>query len=187
MSRALAAALLLAAGGAANATSLTPEDAFFNGLSALCGKAFEGRIVANTPASAQPDPFDGKRLVMHVSECTRDEIRIPFHVGEDRSRTWIVTRHAAGLRLKHRHLHADGTPDKVTMYGGDSAGFASHDRVSFPADADSKAMFEREGMAVSMDNTWSLGHVAGKVFTYELTRPGREFRVEFDLTREVAP
>ena len=187
MSRVLVGACLLAGSSLAAATSLTPRDAFFNGLGALCGKAYEGRIVANTPASAQPDPFEGKRLVMHVRDCSTDEIRIPFSVGEDRSRTWIVTRHADGLRLKHQHLHADGTPDKVSLYGGDTADSGSSRLQSFPADAESKAMFEREGMAVSVGNTWSLGHVPGKTFTYELTRPGREFRIEFDLSRDVAP
>ena len=189
MSRALALATCLLAFGSApaTATSLSPQDGFFNGLRALCGKAYEGRIVSNTGSTTQPDPFEGKRIVMHVRDCSRDEIRIPLSVGEDRSRTWIVTRHATGLRLKHQHLHADGTPDKVTMYGGDSDATGSLQLQHFPADAESKAMFEREGMKVSVDNTWSLGHAPGKSFTYALTRPGREFRLEFDLSREIAP
>ena len=94
-----------------------PRDHFAR-LSALCGKAFEGRIVS--PPVAADASFAGKRLVMHVRECTADTIRIPFHVGDDRSRTWVVTRTATGLRLKHDHRHRDGSEDKVTQYGGDS-------------------------------------------------------------------
>ena len=48
---------------------------------------------------------------MHVRECSEDAIRIPFHVGEDRSRTWVVTRTANGLRLKHDHRHEDGSEE----------------------------------------------------------------------------
>src|SRR3712207_8407608 len=60
------------------------------------------------PISPSPD-FAGKRLVMHVRDCSPNEVRIPFHVGEDRSRTWIVTRTAAGLRLKHDHRDRKST------------------------------------------------------------------------------
>lgn len=187
MKRVLATASLLASVGLACAgTPVAPQQEFFDGLLALCGKAYEGSIVANLPTPAQADPFEGQRLVMHVRDCSAGEIRIPFSVGEDRSRTWILTRQPAGLRLKHQHLHADGTPDAVTMYGGDTFDAGTNAMQRFPVDAESKAMFEREGLAVSATNTWSLGHVPGRTFTYELTRPGREFRVEFDLTREVA-
>src|SRR3546814_4385617 len=58
----------------------------------------------------------GKAMVMHIRHCTNDRIEIPFHIdglgpngGWDRSRTWIVSRTGAGLRLKHDHRHADGT------------------------------------------------------------------------------
>ena len=78
-----------------------------------------GRITANEPATPN-DPFDGKTLVMHVRSCTPGELRIPFHVGEDHSRTWVLTRTTSGLRLKHDHRHADGTEDVLTMYGGNT-------------------------------------------------------------------
>ncbi len=99
----LAFAALSVAGCATSsmgASSKVPADAFLSALQGQCGKAYAGRITANQPASATPDPFEGKTLVMHVRGCddpTR-EIRIPFHVGDDRSRTWVVTRTATGLR-----------------------------------------------------------------------------------------
>src|SRR5690606_8375018 len=98
----------------------TPASAFMASLAPLCGKAFAGKVVADTPAPTGPDAFAGKPLVMHVRECSADEIRIPFHVGDDRSRTWVLTPTDIGLRLKHDHRHEDGSDDAITMYGGDT-------------------------------------------------------------------
>lgn len=163
-----------------------PQAEFWGALGVLCGKSFEGRIAAKTGGGSGPDPFEGKRLVMHVRQCSEGEVRVPFHVGEDRSRTWVFTKTASGLRLKHDHRHEDGSPDKATMYGGDTSGPGSAERQSFPADAHSKEMFVRDAIPQAVENVWVVGLVPSKTFSYALTRPGREFRVEFDLTREVA-
>jgi hypothetical protein len=176
----LAAAL---AGCATPRPAETSQDRFFARLSALCGKAFEGRV-ASPPVEAD-SAFAGKQLVMHVRGCTADEIRIPFHVGEDRSRTWVVTRTAAGLRLKHDHRHEDGSEDKLTQYGGDTAGEGTEERQEFPADAYSKALFVRENIPASTANVWAMEAGTG-LFAYELRRPGRYFRVEFDPGRPIA-
>ena len=178
---------LAALAACANIAPPPPADAFFTRLHALCGRAFEGRVVSDDPNDAS---FAGKRLVMHVRECSPGELRIPFHVGDDRSRTWIVSRTANGLRLKHDHRHEDGSPDELTMYGGDTAAAGTAARQSFPADAESVALFTRTNRAVSNDNIWAL-EVDGRTFAYELRRPpipgGRFFRVEFDLGRPVSP
>ena len=166
------------------------SEAFLAALSELCGKAFAGRIVANEPAAAPgapPDPFEGKALVMHVRECTPGEFRVPFHVGDDHSRTWVITRTAGGgLRLKHDHRHEDGTPDVLTMYGGDTTSPGTAVRQEFPVDAESKALFERQGLKASMTNVWAIELEPDRRYVYELARPGRLFRVEFDLTEPVA-
>lgn len=167
------------------APSNTPADAFLSKLRPLCGKAFAGRIVADTPAPTGADPFVGKPLVMHVRECGADEIRIPFHVGEDRSRTWVLTRTASGVRLKHDHRHQDGTSDVLTMYGGDTATPGTAERQDFPVDADSIALFRANDRAASVTNVWAM-EVTPTRFAYELRRPGRHFRVEFDLTQPIA-
>lgn len=166
----------------------TPADRFLSAIAAHCGKAYVGRIVANRPVPATPDAFDGKMLVMHVRGCDQpaQRIEIPFHVGEDRSRTWVLARTAGGLRLKHDHRHADGSPDVVTMYGGETVDPGTPTRQAFPVDAGSIAMFRREGLAASVENTWTM-EIQPAMFAYELTRPnGRRFRVEFDLSRPVA-
>jgi hypothetical protein len=184
----LATAALLAAGLAAAQEGARPHpaDAFLAHLAAHCGQAFAGRIVANEPVQAD-DPFDGKALVMHVRECSAGEVKVPFHVGEDHSRTWVLTRTETGLRLKHDHRHEDGSEDAVTMYGGDTATEGSAVRQEFPVDAYSIEMFRREGLDVSVANTWAMEIEPGARFLYELSRPtGRLFRVEFDLATPVA-
>lgn len=162
------------------------RDAFFERLTMLCGHAFEGRITADEPTASAADPFHGQRLVMHVRECSAQEIRIPFHVGGDRSRTWVVSRTGTGLRLKHDHRLLDGSEDPITQYGGDTADEGTASRQTFPADAESKAMFSRNDMAVSNTNAWAIELEPGETFTYELARPQRLFRVGFDLSTPVA-
>ena len=186
------AAALLASCAATPAAAPDPQGAFMARLSALCGKAFAGRITGSEPAGADAD-MAGKPLVMHVRSCARDRIEIPFHVGTDRSRTWVITRTGTGLRLKHDHRHEDGSADKVTMYGGDTAASGTAGRQDFPVDAESIANFRANGLDRSVTNMWSVevsdARDAKPVFVYELRRPAgptaRLFRVEFDLTQTV--
>lgn len=157
------------------------QEAFWQALRALCGRAFAGRVVEST--SATDAALAGQRLIMHVRSCGDTEIRIPFHVGENRSRTWVITRTATGLRLKHDHRHEDGSEDKVTQYGGDTAGAGEAGEQSFPADA-----FTANLLPAARTNVWTLRVAPGKTLSYRLVRAaeGRRFRVEFDLTRPVA-
>ncbi len=151
------------------------QELFWTHLTALCGKAFEGKGVE---APAGNTTYVDKRLVMHVRRCEADVIAIPFHVGENRSRTWVVTRTPAGLRLKHDHRHEDGTEDAVTQYGGDTAAAGTAVRQDFPTDNPARGL-----------TIWFLELEPGRRFAYGLRREGsdRRFRMEFDLTREVAP
>lgn len=167
---------------AVSAASLPPEqEAFWSALRGLCGQAFAGKVVEST--SATDAAFAGQTLVMHVRACGENEIRIPFHVGANRSRTWVITRTATGLRLKHDHRHEDGSEDKVTQYGGDTAAAGTVNRQDFPADA-----YTAELIPAARTNVWSFLLSPGKTFSYRLVREaeGRRFRVEFDLTQPVA-
>jgi hypothetical protein len=154
-----------------------PQDRFFERLLSLCGQSLEGRIVS-PPVAADAD-FAGKRLVAHVRDCSPQEMRIPFSVGEDRSRTWIVTRTGTGLRLKHDHRHEDGTEDKVSQYGGDTIASGSERRQEFPADQFTKELLVREGNTAGVNNVWAVEADRPAFLAYELRRPGRFFRVEF--------
>ena len=154
---------------------------FWRGLEGLCGRAFEGRVVE---APAGDTTFAGKRLVMHVRECGPDSIRIPFVVGGDRSRTWVLRRGDFGLRFKHDHRHEDGHPDSVTWYGGDASAPGTEERQEFPADSYTAALIPR-----ARTNVWTVEIEPGRTFAYALRREGtdRRYRIEFDLTRPVEP
>ena len=179
------AALVATAALAACATSPAgrdPQLLFFDALRSLCGKAFEGRVVTSDAADRE---LAASRLVMHVRSCSEGEVRIPFHAGEDRSRTWVISRTATGLRLKHDHRHEDGTEATLSQYGGDTVDIGTSQRQEFPVDAASKALFAREDRASSVSNVWAMEIEPRERFVYELTRPGREVRIEFDLEHPI--
>jgi hypothetical protein len=154
-------------------------DAFLASLRSHCGKAYVGRAI-------DPQPVDsamaGQRLVMHVRACG-DTVRIPFHVGNDRSRTWVFTRIPGGVRLKHDHRHEDGSEDRITQYGGDAVASGSSQRMAFAADS-----LTAQLIPAARTNVWTV-EITPTQFIYHLRREGsdRRFRVEFDLTRQVPP
>jgi hypothetical protein len=166
--------------------SADPVSAFLARIAAHCGQSFAGKIIRNVPP-VENDPFAGKPLVMHIRDCDEAALKIPFHVGDDHSRTWILRRVGDQLELKHDHRHADGSPDVLTFYGGMSANPGSAQRQSFPVDQESKTLFERQQLTASLENTWAMEIEPGERFLYELSRPsGRLFQVEFDLRQPVA-
>ena len=172
--------LLLLAAGVPQAVA-TPLDDYWNTLQSLCGKAYEGRLVLSPPGD---DSFSGKKLVMHVRSCTPRQIRIPFFVGEDRSRTWVLTRSGERLQLQHDHRHADGSSDDITLYGGTSSNRGSERAQLFPADDATAQM-----LPTAHANVWMMEVERDKVFAYHLQRLGTErlFRIEFDLSRDIEP
>lgn len=166
--------LALSSGAQAQA----PAGQFFERLKSLCGQSFVGTVVEGDAAD---EAFRTAKLTMTVASCSDREIRIPFQVGEDRSRTWVITRLGEDrLRLKHDHRHPDGVEDALSGYGGDTLEPGASGLQHFPVDAESRALFTRLNRSVSNTNVWSLG-ATPEVFTYQLARPGRLFRVAFDL------
>ena len=157
------------------AAATDPQLVFWASLESLCGQAFRGHVVESEPPDAS---FEGQALVMHVRECQIGEVRIPFYVGEDRSRTWVITTPAAGIRLKHDHRHEDGTEDEITQYGGDTRGQGTDLVQDFHADALTAAL-----VPAAATNVWTIEVEPGRRFAYALRREGsdRRFRVEFDL------
>ena len=158
----------------------TPQEGFWANVSALCGNAYRGELVSTDEQDAD---FRSAEIVMHVAECGDQEIRIPLHVGDDRSRTWVLTRADNTISLHHDHRHEDGEPDDITLYGGTGVTASADTRVEFPADDATKALFDRTGIPVSKSNTWAMeAHAETELFAYEMSRPNRFFRIEFDTS-----
>jgi hypothetical protein len=169
--------------GSYSVTATAADAALLQALQPYCGKAFAGKLISQSPEDAA---MAEQALIVHVADCRNGEVRMPFHVGEDRSRTWVLRALPQGLQLKHDHRHQDGSHDELTMYGGTSADPATALTQNFPADAYSKLMFQALGRTAAPANVWSFTLEPGHTLTYRLSRPGREFAVAFDLTRPVA-
>ncbi|TMM48435.1 hypothetical protein [Qipengyuania marisflavi] len=188
------------------APEIAPQEAFWSALASHCGKAYAGGLASEDARDAD---WQGKRMIAHWADCSPTRIAVAFHVerdaedgsdpeasGWDRSRTWLVTKtgtgRAARLTLKHDHRHDDGTPDAVTFYGGITAAPGTARAQDFPVDAESIALFGREGLAASLTNVWRVevdpAGTGGAKFAYQLTRkndPTRLFRVAIDASTPV--
>ncbi|MEM7494311.1 MAG: hypothetical protein AAF296_13105 [Pseudomonadota bacterium] len=161
----------------------TDADLWFESVSSLCGQgAFAGELVSNDEVDAD---FADATLIVGPAKCSDDEIRLPLAVGEDRSRTWVISKLSSGYQLKHDHRHKDGTEDALTQYGGMAYGAGRGDWQQFPVDEETRALFIREGIEVSNLNTWGMEIQSGSQLAYQMWRPERNFRIEFDLTEEV--
>lgn len=148
------------------------QDAFWGHLQDLCEAAHEGELLRAPEGDDQVDP--DARLVVHFWECDDERLRFPFHVGDDRSRTWVLIRHEDGIELRHDHRHEDGTEEETTWYGAVTANEGTPNRQEFGQ--------ESEG-AVS---GWRIEIEPGERFTYGTIAAGEwRHHLEFDLTEEV--
>lgn len=152
---------------------------FKSELLKYCDKAFQGEV---TRTSQNDTLFTGKTLIMHIRSCEEDRIRIPFFVGDDRSRTWVLTFDNDRILLKHDHRKPDGRPDHITQYGGTTSNNGSAVLQVFPADQETTDM-----IPAAAGNIWWIEIVPGESLSYNLRRIGTErlFTVTFDLTKEV--
>ncbi|MBA6414027.1 hypothetical protein H2508_12985 [Parahaliea sp. F7430] len=162
-------------------TAEKAREAFMQAFKPFCGQAFSAQIVQdNAPSPAWDQP-----LVVHIRDCEDKVIRMPLHVGEDRSRTWVLTLTPEYIDFQHYHLHEDGSPDAVSPYGGKTLAAGSATAQSFPVDEASKALFVAEGLGVSVTNTWAIDFPSEQSMRYQLSRPGRIFEVEVDLSQPI--
>ncbi|REL28951.1 hypothetical protein DXX93_14010 [Thalassotalea euphylliae] len=161
--------------------STASHDAFFDAIAAYCGQAFAGKVTSDIGGN---NTFNDKKLVMHVRKCAEHQLQIPFHIGDDASRTWLITKTGSGLSLKHDHRQPNGNHDVQTMYGGHTTDAGWSEVQSFPVDQYSKELFIQQGIPQSATNTWQI-FIYPNRFSYRLIRKGREFRVDFDLTKPI--
>ncbi len=132
----------------AAAPALAESPLLFDVLRTLDGQVYAGKMTF----PKQADHSMNKPMEITVNVVSENEIRIPLKVGEDASRTWVLTRSESGVLLKHDHRHPDGTPDEVTNYGGLAAGAPPLGvELVFPADEETAAM-----IPAAATNAWSL-------------------------------
>lgn len=153
---------------------------FWSALEQWQGGVYPGEVRS---APAGDTLFTGKTLTLTVQRAGPDSLRMPFWVGEDRSRTWIVTRHGELLQLRHDHRHADGEEDEVSDYGGMATNSGSARLQVFPADARTLSRLPYAGANV----WWYALDEEGNQLCYQLRRMGtdRFFQVCFDRTRPI--
>jgi len=142
---------------------LDTQQAFFNNIQSLCGKVFSG--YSTFPDDTSHD-FFGHLLVADFKSCQQDEVKIQFDVGENRSRTWIITDTDQGLLLKHDHRHEDGTPDDITNYGGWANDQGTAWQQHFEADEETAELIPD-----AATNVWMLDYDPNtQILTYDLKR-----------------
>ena len=156
------------------AQQASPAQEFWNTLQSHCGKAYEGLL----ELPEEDEAFGGKKLMMHVRSCSDTVIKIPFYVGEDKSRTWILTYKNDRITLQHDHRHEDGSEDDVNFYGGTTTNTGKAGIQFFPADKHTQKM-----IPAAATNVWWIT-LDDTSFTYNLRRLGtdRVFRVVMDIT-----
>lgn len=158
------------------ATAIAPEqEEFWANLEAYCGQAFAGEATNMREGDTRRrELYEGRAMVAHFRQCLDDELRMPAHIDDDRSRTWLLTRVDGGLDLRHDHRRPDGTDDDQTMYG------AATSEPGTPL----RQEFTREGQ----QGYWVFELVPGERFSYG-NHTGEEYlvRFDFDLTEPVDP
>jgi hypothetical protein len=149
---------------------------FFNNLKPLCGLSFPGKQIFMADGR---ESWEDKSMIMYVDLCEDDAILIPFHLDEDKSRTWMFLNEEGKLRFRHDHRHEDGTPEDITMYGG----YSDPERATafyqvFPADDYTIELIPR-----AIDSEWVVELSEDMaVFSYQLHHEGKLiFQADFDL------
>lgn len=160
---------------------ILPDDqqAFLNNLASLCGQSFGGKEVYMQEGR---ESWADRNMVMHVIVCEPTHVHIPFHIDEDRSRTWMFLAENGQLRFRHDHRYEDGTPEEQTLYGGYADGTGTAFLQRFPADD-----YTVELLTDTLNREWNVVlDEALTTFSYRLLYHGEiVFQADFDLTNPI--
>lgn len=155
------------------------ERDFLKNMADLCGNSFRGKETFSAPGR---ESWRDKDFLIHITVCDEDKVHIPFHIDQDRSRTWMFLAEENGLRFRHDHRHEDGTPEDLTMYGGYADGTGTGFIQRFPADK-----YTRDLLNDTIGREWRVVLAEDmSTLTYELHYSGRlMFAAGFDLTSPI--
>ncbi|MEA5444344.1 hypothetical protein VCB98_00745 [Gammaproteobacteria bacterium AB-CW1] len=155
-----------------------PGSGFWQALAPHCGQAFRGELVASRPGD---DGFRERDVVVELRHCEDSRMLMPLHVGDDRSRTWVLERHPWGVTLKHQHRDQDGSVQDTHYYGGLARPPADGNQLKFPVDDETLAM-----LPGSVGGVWTMEVEDGRLY-YQVRRKGSDevFRLAFDLSEAI--
>jgi len=153
---------------------------FLNTYTDYCGYAYAGHSVMVDIYDGHP--LEGAELLMILDDCSDNEVRIPFYVNDDRSRTWILKLTQQGLHLSHDHRYEDGTQYDHNFYGGYAENSGSAAKQVFPADH--KTIEDRPVREI---NVWSKEFdLENEKYYYRLYLEGElSYEAEFDLSNPI--
>jgi hypothetical protein len=161
-------------------STTSSQQEFYNHFKRLEGKKFAGK---ETYISDTANSWSKLELEMYIREFTDTVIYVPFRVGNNTSRTWmIILEEGSILRFRHDHRHEDGTPEDLNLYGGYATKDGTQFKQVFPADDFTCQMLER-----ICDNEWTAEFSKDlSKFYYSLRKKGKLIiTVEFDLTTPI--
>jgi hypothetical protein len=148
---------------------LSRRDVFWSRLETLCGHAYAGRATNGGPGDST---LARGPLILDVRDCTPTIIRGAFDAGDDRSRTWAITRTGAGLRLEEDRRRPDGSAEATSDVAGETRDSGTVSRQEFVAGASSERTIEIEPT---------------RALTYSVARGGgAPLELVFDVTRVIA-
>jgi len=153
---------------------------FLNNYQAFCGYSYSGHT--SYIDLGDNHELDGANLTMILKECDVEEVRIPFIVNDDSSRTWIVQLTDNGLHLSHDHRYPDGTEYDQNFYGGYADDEGTELLQYFPADE--RTIEERPQREI---NRWAKEFdLENERYYYRLyLRDELRFEAVFDLSEPV--
>ncbi len=172
----IAVLLFLKACGNGNINQTT----FLNNYKDLCGQTFKGKT---TEIDLGDDhELEGADLTMKFESCSEEEVRIPFIVNSDSSRTWILKMTQHGLHLSHDHRYPDGTQYDQNFYGGYATDEGTAFIQYFPADH--RTIEDRPQREI---NKWAKEfNFDRELYYYRLyLRDELRFEAEFDLSEPI--
>jgi hypothetical protein len=133
------------------------------------------------PDTTKANDFWGKKLSFKVIGSSKSKLELPINVGENQTRTWVLTKTKRGIRLKHDHRHTDGSPDSISNYGGDSDQKISNGLIQyFPADG-----FTSNLIPAAKTNRWIMEFSNDKKKFYYILERNKELRFKAEFNLEV--
>lgn len=158
-----------------NTSSTDCKDKFWESLERLCGQTYQGVVTQDNT-----NKLTGSEMVIQVFYFNEQQIHISVQIGNDYSRTWVLTNLGDYLDLRHVHRNEEGIEEIKSEYGGLTKNPGTENRQEFPADA-----YTTQLISGSNHTMWAMEIDPGKTFSYFLSNldTERNLKIQFDISR----